>query len=155
MRVFWRTHEDDRGLLKFNVDQPRAANGQFGEGSSEKNASDLFDSGSDYKSADQLVAQHPGLAEKIDTINKKLEQGTETVKTYTDANGVYTDERAALHNEIISGILNPRDVALATPGAGEDPTLTILGGRGGSGKGWLTSPDGPIATGTSIYVNPD
>jgi predicted ABC-type ATPase len=42
------------------------------------------------------------------------------------------------------------------PGAGEQPTLYILGGRGGSGKSWFSkSPDSPFDVGKTMYINND
>lgn len=53
--------------------------------------------------------------------------------------GVFTDERKKLHAEIVAEYFTPERVKKATPAEGEEPTLVILGGRGGSGKSAFTN----------------
>lgn len=52
--------------------------------------------------------------------------------------GGFTAEREAEHLRIINKFLSPEDIARATPAAGEQPVVVLLGGRGGSGKTFLT-----------------
>jgi predicted kinase len=63
---------------------------------------------------------------------------------YKNPDGTWTEERQKLHDDIIAQLLTPEIVARATPAPGRPPMFTILGGRGGSGKSWLTRKDGPI-----------
>jgi predicted ABC-type ATPase len=61
--------------------------------------------------------------------------------------GEFTDERRALHKQIIDDILSDANIEAATPATGEAPTFVVLGGRGGSGKSsftWGTDKDGNI-----------
>jgi len=51
--------------------------------------------------------------------------------------------------------INPATVAQYMPPEGQSPTLTILGGRGGSGKSWLTSDEGPIDKTKSLVIDND
>ena len=52
--------------------------------------------------------------------------------------GIWMPEREQLHRNIIGEVLSEDALAAAMPGPGEDPTLTLLGGRDGSGKRtWL------------------
>jgi lambda family phage portal protein len=74
---------------------------------------------------------------------------------YIRPDGTYTPERAAVHEQIIKDILSPEAVARATPAPGEAPTLTVLGGRGGSGKSWLFGDQGPVDASKAVYLNSD
>lgn len=128
-------------------EEPPASKGQ---------ASQLFEAHpSTGKSAADIIAAHPGMAEKIAKVKEKLAQGTPTDHLHKK-DGKYTPEREALHNKIIREILSPKAMAAATPKAGEKPTVTFLGGRGGSGKGWLTKPgQGPVDATKAIVLNSD
>jgi predicted ABC-type ATPase len=47
-------------------------------------------------------------------------------------------------------------VTAAMPAAGEQPTLYIVGGRGGAGKSWFSkSPDSPFDVSKTMYINND
>jgi len=68
-------------------------------------------------------------------ISDALKAGQSTDKVYSvngDGTGGYTPERKALHNKIINDYL--QNLERAQPASGEQPTLIVLGGRGGSGK---------------------
>jgi predicted ABC-type ATPase len=56
-----------------------------------------------------------------------------------DGTGGWTKERKKLHAEIFREVFSPDAVKAATPKEGEAPTLYVLGGRGGSGKGAFTN----------------
>jgi hypothetical protein len=45
----------------------------------------------------------------------------------------------SVQRAIINKLMTPEQIAAAHPPPGERPTLYILGGRGGSGKGWFTN----------------
>jgi predicted kinase len=49
----------------------------------------------------------------------------------------YTPDREKLHGVIIAKMLSPGKIRTALPPLGEKPRLIMLGGRGGSGKGWF------------------
>jgi predicted ABC-type ATPase len=69
---------------------------------------------------------------------KRLEQ---TISWYRregkDDKAVYAPERNIKHFNILTKILSPSKIRAARPKKGEKPTFIILGGRGGSGKGWF------------------
>lgn len=84
---------------------------------------------------------------------------TPTTKRFRDANGVWSAERKKLHKEVLrkvllgfdeeTGALTRSNVLRsgkhkAVVPKGEQPTYVVLGGRGGSGKSWLTKKDGPV-----------
>nr|CAB4128729.1 Zeta toxin domain containing protein [uncultured Caudovirales phage] len=96
----------------------------------------------------------PDTASKIAEVQRRLE-GLETTVQKFKQDGKYTKERKALHDVVIAtglekdvinedtgeperkflpGLLSAERVAKARPPAGQQPTLCILGGRGGSGK---------------------
>lgn len=107
------------------------------------------------KTADQIVAEEEGLAEAIQRTQERLAQNKHTKDMWTDENGEYLEERKALHDQIVNDIVSPEAVARSMPGEGEAPTLTMLGGRGGSGKSWLSGPEGPVNPDKSILVDSD
>jgi len=112
------------------------------------------------KDAAAIAASVPGGAEAVAATSARLKEFVVTDALpenggYKNANGTYTPERAAVHEKIIQEFINPETVAKYTPKPGESPLLTILGGRGGSGKSWLTSKDGPIDTERSLVLDAD
>ena len=176
-------------LQKYSEDQPRDERGRWtsgggggeaggedrdsdssgGSGSGDVNphgnASDLMEKHHDPNvTVEDIVAKFPGAQEAIDSARDRLAQGTETQKLY-QKDGVYTAEREALHQQIVDRYINAANVAAARPAEGEKPTMTILGGRGGSGKSYLTSKEGPVngegvdtktnMVGNALYLNSD
>ena len=71
------------------------------------------------------ISQHPEILK-----GKALIKGTATDKTYQNSDGIWQADRAALHDKIVAGILNPN----AMPTAGTAPTAILFAGAGGSGK---------------------
>lgn len=69
--------------------------------------------------------------------------------------GSYTPEREKVHQSILEQVFTPEAVKAAKPAAGQRPTFTILGGRGGSGKSWFTGPDGPVDAEHAILLDDD
>lgn len=71
--------------------------------------------------------------------------------------GSYTPERQALHEKLLDHVFTPERIDAATPVEGEKPTMTMLGGRGGSGKSFLTDPSkgGPVDPNRTIVLNSD
>jgi len=91
---------------------------------------------------------------------QELLEGIETTAArFRNANKVWTAERQLLHREITrkvilgfnektkvldrSNILS-NGISKSKALKGETPTYTVLGGRGGSGKSWLTDKNGPV-----------
>ncbi|WP_164868078.1 zeta toxin family protein [Rhodovarius crocodyli] len=96
-----------------------------------------FDAPDDATVHSVLANFPPDTASKMAAIDNKLAGVTET-KTQHYKDGDYTPERKELHGKIVAHFLSPEKIAAATPAAGEKPTFTILGGRGGSGKSWFS-----------------
>lgn len=74
---------------------------------------------------------------------------------HLQADGTYTPARQALHERILKSIFTDEAVQNATPADGQKPTAIFLGGRGGSGKSWLTGKDGPVDASKAIMLNSD
>lgn len=106
---------------------------------------------------EQVVASVPGAASAIEAVEKRLATGIPTSAPveaggHIQADGTYTEERQAIHEAIIRHVFTDANVSAATPKEGEKPTMTILGGRGGSGKSWFTK-SGLVQN--AININPD
>lgn len=103
-----------------------------------------FDAAAYAKSHDQaditpeaILANFPDdTAAKISAVQQRLASIEQTIDQHKSA-GTYSEERNHLHAKIIGSILSAERMVAATPAAGEAPTFTILGGRGGSGKSWF------------------
>lgn len=84
--------------------------------------------------------------------DKKVQEIVQTVEKYRQGED-YQTERQAVHRAIHAEFLTPEKIKAATPPAGQKPTFTILGGRGGSGKSKLEhrafDPD------KAIVIDPD
>lgn len=86
---------------------------------------------------------------------RRIQAGTPTDVRFKK-NGVWTASRQELHNDIIGKIFNDAAVRRATPAAGQRPQVTVLGGRGGSGKTFLTQGKGaPVDINRAIVLNAD
>jgi lambda family phage portal protein len=126
---------------------------------SQASASDLYQAGETTTDVDKAVESVPGARESIDKATTKLAGAVRTDALVADgghrnADGSWTAERQAIHEQILNKVFTPEAIAAATPKAGEKPVLTVLGGRGGSGKSWFTS-SGLVDRNTAIYVNSD
>jgi predicted kinase len=78
------------------------------------------------------------IAETIDANNKT----TQTTKWYRTNNkegkdAEYIPDREMLHGRIMIKLLSPDKIRTARAREGEQPTMIMLGGRGGSGKSWF------------------
>jgi predicted kinase len=106
---------------------------------------------------DELIDSVPGAREQVAEARAKLKAagGKGTNELHKLPNGSYTSERQAVHRGIVDKLMPQEKVDAARPAPGEKPTLHILGGRGGSGKGWFTSKDGTLDTKTAVYLNSD
>jgi predicted ABC-type ATPase len=78
----------------------------------------------------------PDTAEKIQAVQERLKSVEETIEQHKQGDD-YDEKRKALHVKIYDHFLSPEKVIAATPPEGQKPTLTLLGGRGGSGKSWF------------------
>jgi phage-related protein (TIGR01555 family) len=77
-------------------------------------------------------------AARLKSVQARVDESKPTVDQHRDAQGNWTPERRALHQKIITDLLSEEAVARARPEAGQAPTFTVLGGRGGSGKSKLS-----------------
>lgn len=106
------------------------------------------------------IAAEAGATEAIAKAEKKLAASVPTDAPVDKGghklpDGTFTPERRAVHKAILDKLFNPEAVAKATPDPGQKPTMVFLGGRGGSGKSWLTSKDGPVDEHKFVVVDAD
>ena len=101
--------------------------------------------------ASKLVADARAKAAESIPTNASVSEGG----FLDDKTGEWTPERAALHEKLIDELLSAEAVQRATPKDGAKPTMTILGGRGGSGKSWLTSKSGPVDAEANLVIDAD
>lgn len=140
----------DRRLIEdYNEDQPRDDHGRWTSGG--ESASSLYEAPT--KTADQIIDES-GAREAVQAAEAKIAAGTATSKLHTDADGKWSAERSALHDKILNSIFSAKAIEAATPRAGASPLMTMLGGRGGSGKSWL-SDKGPVNARTAILLDSD
>lgn len=112
------------------------------------------------RSVDQIIASVPGAAEAVAKVKAKFAESVPTDAPvdkggFKNPDGTYTPARAAVHRKIIESIFTPEAIAAATPPPGQKPVMTLLGGRGGSGKSWITADGGPVDSKTSILLDAD
>lgn len=134
--------------------------GQFAAGDATA-ATDLYNKngGAGTETAEDIIAQH-GAADRIKAVENKLAKGVPTNAPVDQGghvlpNGEYTPERQAIHKQVLSKIFTDEAVAAATPGPGQQPQLYVLGGRGGSGKSFLTSEGGPVDSSKALLLDSD
>ena len=108
------------------------------------NAGDYFTKTNDPNATPESVMKHatPEVKAKIAATEAKLKNITPTINKYRKINGegaaaVYSPERQKIHESIIMKMFTSDKMAKAMPEAGKQPTFTMLGGRGGSGKSWF------------------
>lgn len=138
---------------KYNPDQPRDWHGRFGSG----NAASLYKAPT--KTAAQLISEH-GVGDLISHVEGRLAQSTPTNASVEQGghvlpNGEYTPQRQQIHEAILKSVFNANAVANATPAKGTNPVLSVIGGRGGSGKSFITKPGGPVDSNKSILLDSD
>ncbi len=106
-----------------------------------KIAPDKFSAADYFKEHDQpqttrddiLGKLTPVERQRIKDIEAEVERGTETEQRYSK-DGEYTAERVPAHEKVIQEIFSEAAILAAKPKDGQKPTITFLGGRGGSGK---------------------
>jgi predicted ABC-type ATPase/2'-5' RNA ligase len=109
---------------------------------------------------DRVIASVPGAKEKVAEARAKLAQGVRTDAPveqggFKRADGSWTPGRQAVHEGILKDMFSADKVRAAMPKPGEQPMVHLLGGSGGSGKGWFVGPKGTVKTDNAIYVNSD
>lgn len=108
---------------------------------------------------DQIAAQY-GLTETIHKIDEMMRGETPTNALVKDGGYKvdavhYTPERTAWHREKLREIFTHETVARCRAKPGERPVMTVLGGRGGSGKSFLTSEGGPVDVSRALVLDAD
>lgn len=150
----WPAFDAWEEALHPRVPEGKAKGGEFTKKADHGPASALFNSHPSVgKTAEDLIAA-TGLTDRVAEVMKKIAGGEETIKQ-NKVDGKYTPERQALHDKIINEMLTPDKVKAAHPAAGQKPTATFLGGRGGSGKSSLTKEGGPVDATKAIMLNSD
>ena len=153
-------------VLKFDPDEPRDEDGKWtdggggGGGSSDKPAAKPATPAHAEPKVRDVIAAVPGAQAAIDKALAKVANGVPSNALvseggYMRPDGHYSAPRQKVHAEILDKIFAPDKVAAAKPKPGEQPVAHLLGGSGGSGKGWFTKPDGTVKTDNAIYLNSD
>ena len=106
--------------------------------------------------ADDVVARStPEQKKAVSKFETLLARGKATDELHK-VDGEWTPERRALHRRIMANIFSDAELKKAKPKAGEKPVVTFLGGRGGSGKTYLTEGrNAPADMSRSIVLNSD
>lgn len=153
------------GKAGFDPSQPRDETGEwtYGGGSigtpHEHVATALFHANHNPNLTHEHIhaAQAPEVQAKLRDAEQKIAslKPTDHPEAGHKVDGVWTPEREAIHDQILSKLFTKEAVENATPAPGEKPVAIFLGGRGGSGKSWLTSKDGPVDASKAIYLNSD
>lgn len=138
-RVRWSevTGHDKNGTEKPPV--KHEALGDQGEVQADQfKAADYAKQHDDESVTPEAVLQHfpPDTKEKIAAVQQRLQSIEETISKHKNGD-TYRSARQAVHRKIYAKLMSPQKIEAASPAPGEKPTLTILGGRGGSGKGWF------------------
>jgi len=163
--VKFNPNHDARGLFSDGagggaVSEPEGMGGTVSSAHGE--ATKLFNQhgGASARTADAIIAGFRGGAEAIKQTQAMLAATPATdaqvsAGGFKNPDGSWTVDRQALHAQILDKIFTPNAVDAATPVAGQSPTLTVLGGRGGSGKSFLTGPSGPVDPSKAIMLDSD
>lgn len=101
--------------------------------------------------ADKYVADARERMAKSVSTDKPVSKGGFT----DDETGEFIAERKAVHKQLLDEMFSRERVKAALPPEGEKPTMVVLGGRGGSGKSWLTDKDGPVDKNKTIVIDAD
>jgi len=107
------------------------------------------------KAKEQLAVARVKVKKEPDT--KSLYKTVPTDKKDSKGRTVYKydPQREAIHRQLADKLMPQSMIDAARPKPGEKPTLYILGGRGGSGKGWFTKKGGTLAGLKAVYINND
>jgi predicted ABC-type ATPase len=134
------------------TDEPRDPHGQWTGGGEDDETPEA--------KLDRIVSSVPGAKEKIAAARAQVAKGASSAAPLSEGgfmrpNGLYTAARQQAHAAILDKTFSPEKVAAARAKPGEQPVAHLLGGSGGSGKGWFTKPDGTVKTDNAIYLNSD
>lgn len=136
-----------------------------------------FTSAEDYYIAGDTAVTEEGIiaalsapdAAAIRNFEDLLDGLTPTIEQFRK-NGVWTPKRKLLHREIVRKVILGFDdktkaldrsnilsngIHKAKTVAGETPTYTVLGGRGGSGKSWFSGGNGPLNANKTLIMDSD
>jgi predicted ABC-type ATPase len=110
-----------------------------------------FEGATHQKRFDEAGITKAKIFERIDSLERRgmarlerqIRGKKDTAHFFKSADGTWTPSRARNHARIVKKFLSDEAIAAATPAAGEQPTLVMFGGRGGSGKSWFTSSKNP------------
>jgi predicted ABC-type ATPase len=170
------TEDIDWGDEWVESDHPRVKGGpEAGEftagsggsaGTSKSPASDLLKEGKTLSTQEarelgDKIAARLGIAAEVAEARKKVDalNGKQTIDSVEQGghkkDGKFTPERTKLHRKILSELFTREAIARAKPQQGQKPVVTVLGGRGGSGKSWLTGEHGPADVSNAIVVDAD
>jgi predicted ABC-type ATPase len=160
-------HPHCRGLLKAVTKAPPRQAPTPVERINPNAPAQPFTSASDYYIAGDTAVTEAGVVDALGVAEQKairnfeslIEKVTPTTDRFRNAEGVWSDARKKIHKDIMkkiilgfdekTGVLNRSNITKngihrAVVPKNETPTYTVLGGRGGSGKSWLTGKDGPV-----------
>lgn len=144
--------------------QPKAASktAEGGKSGAARAATSLYEKYADKSvTPDQIMERvGPGCKSAMEAANHRLSESVPTSASVADGghmqeDGTYTPERQDLHRQIVGSILTAEAMQRATPAPGEKPVMYMLGGRGGSGKSWLTKGEGPVDATKAILIDTD
>lgn len=90
---------------------------------------------------------------KMNNLSHILKKG-DTMTRYSK-DGEFTEERKALHKNIINEILSKEKIDAFKPKDGEKPKFIMFGGRGGSGKSWFTDKKRAEKDGREVMFDSD
>lgn len=163
-------------LRKYDPNQPRdpagtSTGGQWTDGGAAGAVSELPEHASAARdlfrsahkpgiTAAHILETNPEAAGHIREVEERLAKMAPTDAPvgnggFKNPDGSYTPERQALHEKILDQIFTDEAVDAATPPPGTAPVATFMGGRGGSGKSWLSRPGGPVDASKAIMLNAD
>lgn len=169
-------HPRCRGLLKA-VRAPKVVQPANPLRPGQKIPDKPFTSAEDYYIAGDTAVTEEGIiaglseadAAGIRHFEDLLEDLVPTIEKFR-INGVWTAERQLLHRDIVRKVILGFDeetkvlnrsnilangISKAKPVAGETPTYTVLGGRGGSGKSWFSRGNGPVDDSNVLLMDSD
>ena len=170
-------HPRCRGLLKF-VRAPRVVQPVNPLRPGQKLPDKPFTSASDYYIAGDTAVTEEGImaalsvedAAGIRHLEDLMSEVTPTFERFRNAQGVWTAERKLLHREIVRKVIlgfDEKTLAVnrsnilsnglhkAKTASDVAPVYTVLGGRSGAGKSFLTSGKGPVTARNTLIMDSD
>lgn len=138
----------------------RHSNDHFELSDSSTPATDLYNKHSGGAKTEAEIVAESGFADKVAAAERKIKTGVSTDMLVSEGgfrnpDGTYTEARQAKQQEILDGLFTDEAIDGATPALGEKPTASVLGGRGSSGKSYVTSKAGPVDKNGVIVLDSD